>query len=353
MTQPAPANSSPSPSTFRQLGACGLRVSPICLGTMMFGGQADEATSTWILHDALDRGINFIDTADMYNAGGSEEVIGRALEGRRRQQAVLATKGRQKMGDGPNEQGASRVHLLRALDDSLRRLRTDHVDLYYVHAPDPTTPIEETMRALDDMVRWGKVRHVACSNFRAWQLGEALAASDRMGLERFVCVQPLYNIVNRDIEVELLPLCRQRGLGVVTYSPLARGILTGKYRPGEGYPEGSRAARNDVRMRQAELRDASLEISQRIAERSAARGVAPSQFALAWCLANPNVTSVIIGPRTREQYEDNLGALAVTIGDEDEAFVDSLVPPGEHSGIGFQDPLYPVTGRGRGEPRRW
>lgn len=323
-----------------------MRVSPLCLGTMMFGGPTDEATSIRIIHQALDLGINFLDTANMYSLGGSETVVGKALRDRRHR-AVLATKGRQKMGDGPNEAGASRLHLMRELDASLRRLGTDSVDIYYVHAPDPATPIDETLRALDDMVRLGKVHYLACSNFRAWQLCEALWASDRAGLERFVCTQPLYNIVNRDVEVELLPLCKSQQLGVVSYSPLARGILTGKYEVGKEPPAGSRASRNDARMKQAEWRDASLEVAQQLAHHCATRGVSVSQFSLAWCLANPLITSIILGPRTVEQFEDNVACLNVTVTPEDEAFVDQLVPPGEHSGKGFQDSAYPITGRVR------
>ena len=329
---------------YRQLGRSGVRVSPLCLGTMMFGGPTSEQDSANIIHEALDRGINFVDTANMYNAGDSERVVGRAIADRR-QQVVLATKGRQPMGDGPNDAGASRVHLMRELDASLMRLGTDHVDLYYIHAPDCSTPVEETLRTLDDMVRSGKVRYLGCSNFRAWQLCEALWTSDKFNLHRFVCVQPLYNAVNRDIEVELLPLCREHGVGVVNYSPLARGVLTGKYRAGEQHPEGSRAARGDVRIQQTELRNASLDIAQEITLHCQSRNIAASQFAIAWCLANRNITSTIIGPRTLKQFQDNLAALDVEILPDDEQLVDNLVPPGEHSGHGFQDPAFPVEGR--------
>lgn len=331
---------------YRLLGRTGVKVSPLCLGTMMFGGQTPADDSIRILHKAIDVGINFIDTADMYAAGQSEVIVGQALADRR-ERVVLATKGRQSMGKGPNDAGASRLHLMQALHASLRRLNTDYVDLYYVHTPDYDTPIDESLRALDDMVRSGKVRYLACSNFRAWRVCEALWASDRLRLNRFICVQPLYNLMNRDIEVELLPLCREHGLGVVTYSPLARGILTGKYAPGTAPPEGTRAARKDPRMMQAEWREASLVAAQQIAGRCRDRGIAPSQFAIAWCAANANVTSVILGPRTMEQFDDNCGALGVTVTAEDEAFVDQLIPPGEHSGIGFQDTAYPVTGRAR------
>ncbi len=330
---------------YRNLGKSGAKVSRICLGTMMFGGQTSEADSTRIIHDAIDRGINFIDTADMYVAGQSEVVTGRAIADRR-SKVFLATKGAQKMGDGPNDRGASRLHIKQALDASLKRLGTDYVDLYYVHVPDYDTPIEETLRALDDVVRAGKVHYIACSNFRAWRLCEALWTSDKLGLNAFSCVQPLYNIVNRDVEVELLPLCQNKGVGVVTYSPLARGILSGKYKVGEPFPEGSRAARKDVRMQQAELRDASLEISQEITRYcTTQKKCATSQFSIAWILANPIITSVILGPRTVEQWEDNVGCMNIKVTAEDEAFVDNLIPLGEHSGKGFQDSAYPVLGR--------
>jgi aryl-alcohol dehydrogenase-like predicted oxidoreductase len=329
---------------YRLLGRTGVRVSPLCLGTMMFGAQTSEGDSVRIIHKALDQGINFVDTADMYSTGESERIVGRALADRR-ERVVLATKGRHKMGEGPNDWGATRLHMRQALDASLRRLATDRIDVYYIHAPDYDTPIEETLRFFDDAVRQGKILYPACSNFRAWRVCEALWKSDRLGLARFAAVQPLYNLVNRDIEVELLPLCQAHGLGVVSYSPLARGILTGKYKPGEAFPEGSRAARNDKRLREAELRDESLQISQQLAAHCQKKGTMPSQFALAWCLANPIITSIILGPRTMEQFEDNLAALQVTITSDDEAFVDRLVPPGEHSGKGFNDPLYPVIGR--------
>lgn len=329
---------------YRNLGKCGAKVSRVCLGTMMFGGQTSETDSTRIIHDAIDRGINFVDTADMYVAGQSEVVVGKAIADRR-SKVFLATKGAQKMGEGPNDKGASRLHIKQALDASLKRLGTDYVDLYYVHVPDYDTPIDETLRALDDVVRAGKVHYIACSNFRAWRLCESLWTSDKLGLNAFSCVQPLYNIVNRDVEVELLPLCDNKGIGVVTYSPLARGILSGKYKPGEAFPEGSRAARKDARMLQAELRDSSLEISQEVARYCAQKGCATSAFSIAWVLANPIITSVILGPRTVEQWADNLGCLNVEVTADDEAFIDSLIPLGEHSGKGFQDSAYPVLGR--------
>lgn len=313
---------------------------------MMFGGPTTESDSIEIIHKATDMGVNFIDTANMYSVGESERVVGKGIADRR-DKVVLATKGRQKMGDGPNEQGGSRLHLMMELERSLQRLNVDCIDLYYYHAPHEETAIEETLRAMDDMVRSGKVRYIACSNYRAWRLCEALWTSDKLNLHRFGCVQPLYNIVNRDIEVELLPLCKEHQIGVVSYSPLARGVLTGKYKPGEKPAEGTRAARNDARMLQAEWREASLEVAAEIKTHCEKKGVAMTQFALAWCMANPILTSAIIGPRTMAQFDDNIGCLEVNITDEDEAFINSLVPVGEHSGKGFQDTAYPITGRGR------
>lgn len=329
---------------YRKLGHAGIKVSPICLGTMMFGGQTSETDAIQIMHKAHDLGINFFDTANIYNAGQSEVVVGKAIADRR-DKIIVATKGRSAMGAGPNESGASRRHLTNECHASLKRLGTDYIDVYYVHAPDESTPIEETLRALDDLIHQGKIHYIACSNFRAWKLCEALWTSDKLNLNKFVAVQPLYNIVNRDIEVELFPLCRERKIGVVSYSPLARGILTGKYKVGQSFPEGSRAARQDKRMQQAELREASLTVADKVASYCETKGLNPSQFAIAWAMANPNLTSVILGPRTMEQFDDNFGASNVNISVEDEKFVDSLVPPGEHSGFGFQDTAYPITGR--------
>jgi len=231
------------------------------------------------------------------------------------------------------------------VEASLKRLGTDRIDLYYLHRSDSRTPIEESLRALDDCVRQGKVRYIACSNFDAWRIREALGVSDQMNLERFTCTQPLYNIVNRDIEVEVLPCCQENGLGVVSYSPLARGVLAGKYLPGQPHPPGSRADRQDRRIYQTELRDESFEVAQKLKPLAEAHGKTLTQFALAWVLANPIITSVIVGPRTMEQLEDNLGCLDCVLSQADEEAIDQLVPPGEHTGKGYNDPSYPVTGR--------
>jgi aryl-alcohol dehydrogenase-like predicted oxidoreductase len=326
------------------LGRSGVKVSRLCLGTMMFGGATVEEESIRIIHRALDAGINFLDTANVYNAGESEVITGRAIRDRR-DQVVLATKAKNPMGEGPNDQGLSRVHLIRECENSLRRLGTDSIDLYYLHAPDWSTPLDESLRALDDLVQQGKVRYIACSNFYAYQVALMLGMAEARNLERIACIQPLYNLVNRDAEVELFPLCREQGIGVAVYSPLARGVLTGKYRPGGDYPEGSRAARGDKRLHQTELKEESFVVAQQLAPTAERHGCTLSQFALAWTLANPVVTSAIVGPRTMEQLEDNLGALDVTLDVEDERTVDSLVPPGWHTGRGYTDPNYPVRGR--------
>ena len=331
----------------RTLGHSGIQVSPLCLGTMLFGGATPAADAERIVHAACDRGLNFFDTANVYTAGESERVLGRAIADRR-ERVVLASKAGVALGAGPNLGGGTRLHLRQQLDASLRRLGTDYLDLYYLHVPDPRTPLEETVRALDDFVRQGKVLYTGCSNFRAGRLMELLATADRLGMARLHCTQPLYNLCNRDAEVDLLPLCQSQRLGVVTYSPLARGVLSGKYRAGEPFPEGSRAARNDPRLKQTELRDESFEVARQLSAYCASTGRTVSQFALAWCLANPLITSVIIGPRTLEQFADNVGCLEIAWSAADEAVVDRLVPPGEHTGKGYLDPAFPVLGRPTG-----
>jgi aryl-alcohol dehydrogenase-like predicted oxidoreductase len=334
---------------YRNLGSAGVRVSELCLGAMMFGGATGAAEAVQIIHRAIDDGINFLDTANVYAKGESERIVGQAVRDRR-DRVVLATKVRVAVGAGPNDAGSSRYHILREAENSLRRLGLDHIDLYYLHQYDWQTPLEESLRALDDLVRQGKVRYLGCSNFYAYQVVEGLWLADRRGLERFACVQPLYNIVNRDAEVELFPMCHAHGVGVVSYSPLARGVLTGKYRPDEPFPEGSRAARGDTRIRQTELREESFRVASELERVAAAQGVPLSRLALAWVLANPRVTSAVIGPRTMEQYEDYLRALDCRLTAEDETTINGLVPPGEHTGWGFQDPTYRVQGRPMSDP---
>ncbi|MEL6346828.1 MAG: aldo/keto reductase [Myxococcota bacterium] len=329
-----------------QLGASGLKVSPMCLGAMMFGGQTDLASARRIADMCLERGVFFWDTADMYNRGASEEVC-RALMAGRRQQIVLATKVYAPMGDGPNDRGLSARHIIAACEASLRRLGTDWIDLYYLHIPDRSVPIEESLRAMEDLVRAGKVRYVGCSNYRAWEVVEMVSLARARGWQPITAMQPLYNIVNRDIEVELLPMAKRFGLGVVSYSSLARGILTGKYSWDRPAPEGSRLARQDRRLLQAEWREASIEVAHQLLPLAEARGCTPSQMATAWAMANRLVHSVIIGPRTVAHAQDALGALDVEIDDALEAAVDALVPPGTHSGRHWPDEQYPIIGRER------
>ncbi len=330
---------------YRTLGKSGVKVSQLCLGTMMFGGPTPEAESIDIIARALEAGINFIDCADKYNAGEAERVLGKAIAGRR-DSVVIATKvGLAVDREGPNDAGCGRKHIRQAAEASLKRLSTDYVDLYYLHTYDVTTPLEEMAGAMEDLVRAGMALYVGCSNFRAWQLARALGIQDLHGWDRFAAVQPLYNLANRDIEVELLPLCRAEGVGVVSYSPLARGVLTGKYGAGQAPPADSRAGRGNPRLLATEYREANFTLAEEVGRTAAAAGCSPSQLALAWVMANDLVTAPIIGPRTMAQLEDNLGALQVVVTPEIEQAVDALVPPGEHSGRGYQDPAYPVLGR--------
>ena len=291
-------------------------------------------------------GVNFIDTADQYNDGRSEEVTGRAVA-RDRDRWVIATKVCNPMGSGPNERGLSRKWLLQAADASLKRLGTDYIDIYYLHKEDHSTPLEESVRALGDLARQGKIRYFGLSNYRSWRIAEICAIADRLGVARPVVSQPYYNAVNRMPEVEQLPAAAYYGLGIVPYSPMARGVLSGKYAPDLPPPSGTRAGRQDPRMMQTEWRPESLHVAQQIKAHAEKRGVTPGQFAVAWVLNNPLVTAVIGGPRTPEQWEDYLAALAYRFTAEDEALVDRLVATGHPSTPGYNDPAYPIEGRPR------
>ena len=316
----------------RPLGRTGIKVSNLCLGCMMFGGKTTHADSMAIIDRALDAGINFLDTANVYNAGRSEEATGDSLaRNGKRHSVVLATKVHGKMGDGPNDLGNSRRHIIAACEASLRRLKTDYIDLYQIHRPEPGTPIDETLRALDDLIRSGKVRYIGTSTYAAWQLVESLWVSKELGLNRFVCEQPPYHLLDRRIERELVPMAQTYGFGVIPWSPLAGGLLTGKYRRGEEPPEDSRWAAfrtNPVyRRRWTETLFDAVEPLEDLAK---AKGATLSQFALAWVAAQPGITSPIIGPRTMEQLEDNLRAFGVTVTAEDREAVDAIVRPGTH-----------------------
>ena len=329
---------------YGNLGNAGVKVSRLCLGTMMFGGATNEQDSIEIIHRAMDDGINFIDSANVYNDGEAESILGKAVSGRR-DRVVIATKVFGARGDGPNDQGNSRIHIFNEVENSLRRLDTDYIDIYILHRRDYETPLEESIDALNDLVRQGKVRYAGCSNFYGYELAKALWISDRNRFAPMAVVQPLYNIVNRDAELELFPCCREHGVGVMIYSPLARGVLAGKYLPGRTPPEGSRADRKDPRMMVTEVREESYEVAQRLVPLAGAHDVTLTQFSLNWVLANPIVTSAIVGPRTMAQYEDNLGCLGWDISQKALDEIDALVPPGEHTGWGFNDPQYPVRGR--------
>jgi aryl-alcohol dehydrogenase-like predicted oxidoreductase len=329
---------------YRGLGKSGLKVSPLCLGTMMFGGQTDEPDSARIIARTKDAGINFIDTADAYHDGISEEVTGRAIK-TDRGHWVLATKMCNAMGKGPNQAGLSRRWMFEACDNSLARLGTDWVDIMYLHREDHGTPLEETVHAMADLIRAGKIRYFGVSNLRAWRVAVICRLCDQAGIDRPIVSQPYYNAMNRMPEVEHLPACGYFGLGVVPYSPLARGVLTGKYDPDAPPAEGTRAARQDVRMMQSEWRKESLVIAQTIKRHAEKRGVSPAQFAFAWVLNNKLVTAAIAGPRTMEQFESYLPALDYRFTAEDEALIDGLVPMGHPSTPGFNDPAYPIEGR--------
>ena len=329
---------------YRNLGSSQLEVSRLCLGAMMFGDQTDEQASADIVADARERGVNFIDTADVYTRGESERIVGRLIR-EDRHHWVLASKLGNVMGDGPNQRRYSRKWMMQAIEASLQRLQTDHIDLYYLHRDDNGMNLEEPLRALEQMLRDGKIRYWGISNFRGWRIAEVVRLAEQLGMPRPAACQPYYNLLNRMPEVEILPACGHYGLGVVPYSPIARGVLSGKYQPGEAPPADTRAGRNDRRMMQTEFRPESLQIAQRLLEHARSRGVSLPEFATAWVLAHRAVSSVIAGPRTLAQWQGYAGALDFDWRDEDEALIDSLVPPGHPSTPGFTDPAYPLEAR--------
>lgn len=314
---------------YRSLGRTGVKVSPLCLGAMNFGGPTSEADSIAIIDAALDAGINFIDTANVYNRGESERIVGAALaRDGKRQNVVLATKVHGEMGPGPNDRGNSRYHIIKACDDSLRRLKTDHIDLYQLHRPALDIPQDETLRALDDLVRQGKVRYVGCSTFPAWMVMEALAISEKLNLARFISEQPPYNLLDRRIENELVPLAQRYGMALLPWSPLAGGILAGRY-AGGAVPEGSRAARSGAgSLFDQRKAPRAVAAAERVAELAKDRGIASSQLALLWCKDQPGITSPIIGPRTMEHLSDNLAVLDMSLTDADRQALDEVNGPG-------------------------
>jgi aryl-alcohol dehydrogenase-like predicted oxidoreductase len=329
---------------YRNLGNSNLKVSALCLGTMMFGDQTDQAEAACIVAHAHEHGVNFIDTADVYTVGASEKMVGELIKSQRNDW-VLATKLGNKMSERINQTHYSRVWMVHELEQSLRRLNTAHIDIYYLHRDYADLNLEEPLRALDDMLRAGKIRCWGVSNFRGWRIAEIVSVARQLGMPGPVVCQPYYNLLNRMPEVEILPACEHFGIGVASYSPIARGVLTGKYAPGSLPDAGTRAGRGDTRIMQTEFRDESLAIAQRLQAHAQAKGITLAQFATAWVLANRIVSSVIAGPRTLAQWADYFPALDCVLGADDEALVDSLVKPGHPSTPGYTDPQYPFIGR--------
>ena len=313
---------------YRSLGRTGVMVSPLCLGAMNFGGPTSAEESIRIINRALEAGINFIDTANVYNAGESERIVGRALkENGRRDQVVLATKVHNPMGDGPNDRGDSRYHILRACEDSLRRLQTDRIDLYQLHRPPLTIPQDETLRAFDDLIRAGKVLYIGASTFPAWMVMEALAMSEQYHLARYISEQPPYNLLDRRVENELVPLCQKYDLAILPWSPLAGGMLAGRYPPGTEFAAGSRAARTGEFFT-TRISRKGREVSARVAEMAKERHMSAAQLALLWLKDQPGVTAPIIGPRTLEHLESFIPVMDQKLNDADRPLFDALVHPG-------------------------
>lgn len=311
----------------RQLGRSGMRVSCLCLGTMNFGGRTDEETSIRIIHQALDGGINFIDTADVYGRGVSEEITGKAIEqSGKRDEIVLATKAVANMGDGPNDHGASRYHLMRACEDSLRRLKTDRIDLYQLHIVDLTTPLDEVLETLDVLVKQGKILYTGTSKWPPTLIMEALAISDRRGLPRFVSEQPPYQMLDRGVENELAWMCLRQGIGIIPWGPLAYGLLAGVYRKGQAVPEGHRFS--SAGPDHNRFTPAALDAVEEFLPLAEARGCTLAEFAHAWLRDRPGVTAPILGPRTEEHLASALKSVDITLTEEELAKVDEIVPPG-------------------------
>jgi len=328
----------------RLLGRSGVRVSSICLGTMMFGDRTSEAEAFEIVAACRDHGINFIDTADVYSQGESERITGRTIAADRHRW-IVATKVANPMGSDPNRRGLSRRWLHQAIDESLQRLGMDHVDIWYLHREDHDTPLEETIGAVADIIRAGKVRYLGISNRRAGRMAEIVRLCREAGLPTPAACQPYYNAFNRMPEVEILPACSHFGIGVASYSPIARGVLTGKYAPGAAPPEDSRAGRKDRRILQSEWREESLVMAQEIAAHARSRGMTPVQFAVNWVLNNKAISSAIAGPRTLAQMQEYLSAHEQAFETQDEALIDRLVVTGHPSTPGYNDPAYPIEGR--------
>ncbi len=319
---------------YRKLGRSGVLVSPLCLGAMNFGGPTSEADSFAIMQKAVEAGINFFDTANVYNKGESERIVGKFLkENNLREQVILATKVNGRMGDLPNEAGATRYHILKACEDSLRRLQTDHIDLYQLHRPPSIHPQDETLRAFDDLIRAGKVLYIGCSTHPAWMVMEALSISERYGLNRYISEQPPYNLLDRRIENELVPLCQKYDLAILPWSPLAMGILAGRYAQTDNYPEDSRAHRWDSSAVKARITPRGLDVGRTVSKMAQERGLTASQLSLLWTKDQPGITAPIIGPRTLAHLEEALAILDKSLDEADRPLFDELV----HSGNAVAD----------------
>ena len=331
---------------YRQLGRTGVRVSPLCLGTMLYGQSVAEAESIDMIDRAISSGINFIDMANVYGGGETEKIVGAALRKLGcRERIVVATKVYWKTGeDDPNAGGNSRRHIIAECERSLQRLQTDYIDLYQLHRADRHVAIDETLRALDDLIRDGKVRYIGTSTFPSWQIVESLWAAKELGLNRFVCEQPVYNLLDRTVEREHLPMALTFGLGIIPWSPLAGGLLTGKYTREGGPGEGRWSAGSDFTGRK--MIPAAFEVIEVLCQLADEKGCTPGQLALSWCARQPGVTAPIIGARTMEQLSDNLGALEVDISDEDCRRLDEVAPP-----QGVTVPFYDTTRGVDGGPR--
>jgi len=315
---------------YRNLGRTGVKVSELCLGCMMFGNQTPEPDAMKIIDRALDSGINFLDTANVYNEGKSEEAVGKGLkQNGQRQRVVLATKVHGTMDKSdPNARGNSRRHLIQQCEASLRRLQTDYIDLYQIHRPSADTPMDETLRALDDLIHSGKVRYIGTSTYAAWQVVESLWISNELGLNRVVSEQPPYNLLDRRIERELVPMAQTYGLALLSWSPLAEGFLTGKYRQGQALPPEARLAKEESWFTK-HFTDQAFKVLEVVEHLAKEKSCPPSQLALAWCTQQTGMTSTIIGPRTMDQLEDNLGGINVQVLDEDRKYLDAVAAPGQ------------------------
>ena len=331
---------------YRRMGSSGLTVSALCLGTMMFGGRTSEKDSVKIINHARGAGINFIDTADAYNEGESERVTGKAIK-KDRDDWVLATKVCNPMGKSPNRRGLGAKWLAQACDESLARLGSDYIDVYYFHKDDINTPLEESLGAVSRLIEAGKSRYYGISNYFGWRTSLLCSTAEAMGVPLPVACQPYYNAMTREVERDVLPACDHFGLGVVPYSPLARGVLTAKYEPGAAPAKGTRAGVADKRMMDTEWRPESLKLAQKVKKHAEKKGMTAADWAVNWVLANPIITSVLAGPRTLAQWKGYLGALdhIHEWSEEDEAFWNNLVSSGHSSTAGYNDPQYPITGR--------